>query len=134
MRGIMEPGFRDNLRLEPGTAPRTASTWVVYLARRRAVTPRAATAGPDGGDATGLALAPAPAWLHPASAEIVGTGHAANDTRPDRLDVMARRREARRFRVDGFTVLLADETDDGAGAALARSEGGGARGFDPGPR
>ncbi|GEM_PF-4725993 len=131
----MNAGLRDDPRCEPGVAPTTASTWVVHLARRRVSAPRAAGTGPDRSDAARLALTLAPAWLHPASAERAGTGRAANDTRPDRLDVMARRREARRFRVDGFTVLLADEPDAGASAAApVRSEGGSAPGCEPRPR
>ncbi len=105
------------------------SAWLASLARLRAAACPAAVA--DRTDALDAALAPVPTWLRPAGA----AGGAANDTRPDRLDVMARRRETRHFRIDSLTVLLAEGAPLPAALDLASCvEPGGRDGFGPAPR
>ncbi len=121
--------FSDFAAASVTTTTVAPSAWLASLARLRAAASPAAVA--DRTDALDATLAPVPTWLLPAGA----AGGAANDTRPDRLDVMARRRETRRFRVDSLTVLLAEGATPPA--ALDRAscvEPSGCGGFGPAPR
>lgn len=121
MRATMHAGSSSDLDSAASVtaAAGAPSARLVTLARLRAATCPSVDIAPARADALTAILPPVPAWFW----EEANTRRAANDTRPDRLDVMARRRETRHFRVDGLTVLLADDAR-GAGVLDGGALGG----------
>jgi hypothetical protein len=117
---LSRPADGHEQRVRRSAEPLLALSRLLDAARRDAMVEAVAVA-----DETGILVAGAGAWQAceelAASAPLI----AANDTVPTRLDVLARRVEVRRLRVDGMEVLLSCcGNEHAAGAALERAADG----------